>query len=77
MHSFTIDGMPADFFVNNAGGHTQFSDDQREIKFFHSARGELFRQFPMRNVVLCYHHTATCFLIETVNDAGSFFSANS
>ena len=71
-----MDGMSSDFFVNNAGRLSQFSGDQRQINFFHCARGELFRQFSMRHVVLSYHEAAACFLIETVNDAGSFFSAD-
>ncbi len=76
MHSFTMDRMSSDFLVNHAGRLAQFSGDQRQINLFHRARGELFRQSPVCNVILCYHEAAACFLIETVNDAGSFFSAD-
>ena len=71
-----MNGMSSDSFINNAGRLAQFSGNQREINLFHRARGELFRQFPVRHVILCYHEAAACFLIETVNDAGSFFSAD-
>ncbi len=30
----------------------------------------------MRDVIFGYHETAACFLIETVNDAGPFFSTD-
>ena len=67
--------MSSDFFFDYTGWFAQFSGDEREVNLFHCSGGELFGQFPMRDVIFGDHETAACFLIETVNDAGPFFSA--
>jgi hypothetical protein len=71
-----MDRMPSNVFFDYAGRLAQFSGDQRQINLFNRARGKLFRQFPMRHVVFSYHQTAACFLVETVNNAGSLFSTD-
>ena len=68
--------MSSDFFFDYASRLAQFSSDKREINLFHCARGELFGQSPMRDVIFGHYKTATCFLVEAVNDAGPFFSAD-
>jgi hypothetical protein len=68
--------MAPDFFFDYAGGLAQFSGDKREVNLFHCARRELFGQFPMRDVIFGRHEAPACFLVETMNDAGPFFSAD-
>ena len=66
----------SDFLFDYTGRLAQLSGDEREINLFDCARGELFGQFAMHNVIFGRHQTAACFLVETVNDTGSFFSAD-
>ena len=68
--------MSSDFLFDYADRLAQLSGDEREINLFYCARGELFGQFSMRNVIFGHHETAACFLVETVNDTGPFFSAD-
>lgn len=68
--------MPSDFFFDYPGRLAQFSGDEREVDLFHCTHGELFGQFAMRDIIFRYYETAACFLVETVNDTGPFFSAD-
>ena len=69
--------MTANFFFDHAGALPQFSGDKREINFLDSARCELFRQSAMGFVILRDDDAAARVFIEAMNDAGTFFSANS
>lgn len=76
LHALAMDGMAGDVFFNCARRLSQFSSNQREINLFDRARGELFRQFLMRPIVLGYNEAAARFFIEAVNNTGPFFSSN-
>ena len=69
--------MSSDFLFDYAGRFAQFSGNEREVNLFHCARRELFGEFAMCDVILSHHKTAACFFVETVNDAGPFFSTDS
>ena len=71
-----MDGMARDVFFNCACRLAQFSSNKREINLLYRARGELFRQFLMRSIVLGYNEAAARFFIEAVNNTGPFFSSN-
>ena len=71
-----MDRMSSDFLFDCPSRLAQFSGDKCEVNLFHCARGELFGQFPMRHVIFGHHETAACFLVETVNNAGPFLSAD-
>ena len=71
-----MDRMSSDFFFDYPGRLAQFSGDEREINLFHCARGELFGQFAMRDIIFRHYKASACFLVETVNDTGPFFSAD-
>jgi len=66
----------SDFFFDYASRLAQFSGDEREINLFHRPRRELFGQFAMCDVIFRHYQTAACFFVETVNNAGPFFSAD-
>ena len=72
-----MDRMSSDFLFDYAGRLAQFSGDECKVNLFHCARGELFGQFAMRDIVFGHYETAACFLVETVNDTGPFFAADS
>ena len=75
-HSLSVHRMSPDFLFDYASRFAQFSGDECEINLFHCARGELFGEFAMCDVILSHHKTAACFFVETVNDARPFFSTD-
>src|SRR6266550_3024838 len=76
-HSLSMHGVPANFFFDHARLFAQFSGDERKINLFDPPLCKLPRQFSMRLIVLRDNKTAACFFVETVNDPGSFFAADS
>jgi hypothetical protein len=71
-----MDGMASDLFFDYSRCFAQFAGDQREINLFDYALGKLPGQFPVRCIIFRDDQTPTRFLVEAMNDAGPFFSAD-
>jgi len=72
-----MDRVSADFFFDYSSGFGQFSAHQCEINLFHSARGKLPGQVPVGGIIFGDDETTTRLLVETMNDSGALFPANS
>ena len=70
-------GMASDLFFDYPRRFAQFASDQREINFLDRTLGKLPGQFPVRCIIFRDDQAATRFLVEAMNDAGPFFSADS
>jgi len=69
--------MPPDFFLNCATALSQSAADKSEVNFFDRARFELRGQSAMGFVVLRHNQTTARFFIQSMHDAGPFFSTDS
>jgi hypothetical protein len=68
--------MSSDLLFDYARLLAQFSGDECEVNLFHRARGELFGQFPVGDIIFGHHETAACFLVEAMNNTRPLFSAD-
>ena len=69
--------MSADFFFDHARLFAQFPRDKREVNLLDCALGKLSRQTSMSRIIFRDDQASACFLVEAMNDAGPFFSADS
>jgi len=73
-HPLPVDGMSRNRFVDNAGSLAQDSRDEREINLRHGPRGKLTGERAMGRVVLRHYESAAGFLVQAMDDAGTFLS---
>ena len=68
--------MPPDRGVDRTAGAFEGPNNEREIDFLYLALGELSRELLVRRVIFRHDETTARLLVETMNNAGTLFSAN-
>jgi len=75
-HALPVDGVALDGFVDHASGLSRSASHERQINFAHRARGKLFRKIAVGHVVFGNDESAAGFLVEPMDDARAFLSAD-
>ena len=68
--------MPPDRGVDRTAGTFEGPNNEREIDFLYLALGELSRELLVRRVIFRDDETTARLLVETMNNAGTLFSAD-
>jgi hypothetical protein len=68
--------MPPDCGVDRTTGTFEDPNNEREIDFLYLALGELSRELLVRRVIFRDDETTARLLVETMNNAGTLFSAD-
>src|SRR5215471_8927227 len=68
--------MPSDLFRDRPQTFAQSSGNQRQVNLINGPLGKLRGQAAMRFVIFRDNETAARFLVEPMDNAGSFFSAD-
>ena len=75
-HALSMCRVSPDFFFDYACLFAQLPGDEREINLLDYALGKLSRQFSMRRIIFRDDKTAAGVFVETMHDAGPFFSTD-
>ena len=68
--------MPPDRGVDRTTGTSEGPNNEREIDFLYLTLGELSRELLVRRVIFRDNETTARLLVETMNNAGTLFSAD-
>src|SRR4051812_40989939 len=71
-----MNGMASDSFVDDAGRLSRRSGHEGQVDFSHGARGKLLRKIAVGRVVFGNDQGAARFLVEAMDDAGTFLAAD-